>query len=81
MQELIEVIKVTGPAIAILLWLVIQYRKENAALQDHIYDLYQQIINLSSGQRTRIGYIQYLSSQISELQNEINRLKQEEPQK
>jgi len=44
MTDLLEIVKVTGPAIAIALWLAFALWKENGQLQQKTFELYERLV-------------------------------------
>ena len=44
MTDLLEIVKVTGPAIAIAIWLAFALWKENGQLQQKAFELYERLV-------------------------------------
>ena len=64
MSELLEILKVTGPAVAILLWLVIKLWSRNDTHEQTIKDLSNQL--LSESKKTSLLYLQLTQTTLRE---------------
>lgn len=78
MSEWLEVVKVTGPAIAVLFYFAIQFWRKLKEKDQKIDELYKMLAHRSSDSSLHFpssSYFEFLSKKADELKSDIDKIK------